>query len=178
MNQLDQATSLFLRQHKDNPVQWRLWSPEVLADAQAQNKPIFLSIGYTACHWCHAMNAESFSDPEVARLLNENFIPVIADREERPDLDYIYQAASQIMGHTGGWPLNMFLTPEARPYFATGFLPREERLGQPACARLPRTAPPLCGSWKTPMAATCADLWKRSRWTLPPSGSGSGSIFS
>jgi len=136
MNQLDQATSLFLRQHKDNPVQWRLWSPEVLADAQAQNKPIFLSIGYTACHWCHAMNAESFSDPEVARLLNENFIPVIADREERPDLDYIYQAASQIMGHTGGWPLNMFLTPEARPYFATGFLPREERLGQPACAKV------------------------------------------
>jgi uncharacterized protein YyaL (SSP411 family) len=136
MNQLDQATSLFLRQHKDNPIAWRLWGPEVLADAQAQNKPIFLSIGYTACHWCHAMNTESFSDPDVARLLNENFIPVIADREERPDLDYIYQAASQIMGHTGGWPLNMFLTPEGRPYFATGFLPREERLGQPACAKV------------------------------------------
>ena len=136
MNQLDQATSLFLRQHKDNPVAWRLWSPEVLAEAQAQDKPILLSVGYTACHWCHAMNLESFADAETARLINENFIPVLADREERPDLDQVYQTASQVMGHSGGWPLNMFLTPEAKPFFATGFLPREERLGQPACAKV------------------------------------------
>ena len=130
MSQLDQATSLFLRQHKDNPVQWRLWSPQVLAEAQAQNKPILLSIGYTACHWCHAMNRESFSDQATAEAINQNFIPVLADREERPDLDQIYQSAAQLMGHNGGWPLNVFLTPKGEPYFVTGFHPREERLGQ------------------------------------------------
>ena len=136
MNSLDQATSFFLRQHKDNPIQWRQWSPEVLAEAEAADKPIFLNMGYNACHWCHAMNTESFSDPEIARLINENFIPVIADRQERPDLDMIYQAAANVMGHGGGWPLNTFLTPKGVPYFVTGFLPKEERMGQPAFGKV------------------------------------------
>ncbi len=109
MNALDNATSPFLLAHKDNPVDWRVWSNEVLAEAEAPDKPILLSIGYSACHWCHVMNRESFSDPETAKLINENFIPVIVDRDQRPDLDQIYQAASNLMGHQGGWPLNIFL---------------------------------------------------------------------
>lgn len=132
MNKLDQATSVFLRQHKDNPVAWRLWGPEVMAEAESTGKPIFLSIGYTACHWCHALNTEIFSDPIEAQLINDNFIPVLVDREERPDLDQIYQAAAQLMGHGGGWPLNCILTAQGLPFAATGFLPREERMGQPA----------------------------------------------
>ena len=99
-----------------------------LAEAEAQDKPIFLSIGYTGCHWCHVMNQESFTDPDIAALINENFIPVLVDREERPDIDQIYQAASNIMGHTGGWPLNMFLTPKGLPFFVGGYraeLPEE-----------------------------------------------------
>src|ERR1700743_506529 len=136
MSKLDQATSVFLRQHKDNPVAWRMWSPEALAEAETTGKPIFLSIGYTACHWCHALNSEIFSNAEMAGLINDNFIPVLVDREERPDLDQIYQAASQLMGHTGGWPLNCFLTAKGAPFFAVGFLPREERLGQPAFGKV------------------------------------------
>ncbi len=144
MTTLDQATSLFLRQHKDNPVQWRLWGPEALAEAAASGKPIFLSMGYNACHWCHVMNAESFSDAETARLLNDNFIPVIADREERPDLDMVYQSAAQLMGHSGGWPLNAFLAPSGVPFFLMGFLPREERLGQPAFGKVLMDMAALC----------------------------------
>ena len=136
MNALAGTTSPYLALHKDNPVAWRLWGPEAFEEAQAANKPVFLSTGYTGCHWCHVMNAESFSDAETAAFLNENFIPVLVDREQRPDVDYIYQAAAGIMGHVGGWPLSMFLTPEGKPYFAGGFLPREERLGQPALLRV------------------------------------------
>src|ERR1700761_3062589 len=116
-NQLENTASPYLLLHKDNPVHWRLWGTDVLEEAKAANKPIFLSIGYTGCHWCHVMNEESFSDAETAALLNDHFIPVIADREERPDLDQLYQAASTIMGLSGGWPLNIFLTPEGTPFF-------------------------------------------------------------
>ena len=136
MSALDTATSSFLLAHKDNPVQWRLWSPEVLKEAEAANKPILLSIGYAACHWCHVMNRESFSDPETASFINENFIPVIADRAQRPDLDQMYQAAGNVMGHNGGWPLNIFLNTKGQPYFVAGYLPKEERLGQPPFMRV------------------------------------------
>ncbi len=136
MNALETATSSYLLAHKDNPVQWRMWSSEVLAEAEQTGKPIFLSIGYGACHWCHVMNRESFSDPETAQLINENFIPVIADRVQRPDLDQLYQAASNVMGHNGGWPLNIFLNAKGQPFFVGGYLPKEERLGQPAFSRV------------------------------------------
>ena len=136
MSKLDLATSLYLRLHKDNPVAWRLWGPEALAEAAAEDKPIFLSVGYTGCHWCHVMNQECFSDAETGAFINDNFIPILVDREDRPDLDMIYQSASQLMGHSGGWPLNAFLTPQAVPFFVVGFLPREERLGQPAVGQV------------------------------------------
>jgi uncharacterized protein YyaL (SSP411 family) len=129
---LETSLSPYLRLHKDNPVAWRPWSPDLLAEAEAAGKPIFLSIGYTGCHWCHVMNAESFSDPAIAALINENFIPVLVDREERPDIDLFYQSAMPALGLGGGWPLNMFLTPEGVPYFVIQYAPKEERLGQPA----------------------------------------------
>ncbi len=136
MTAFDNATSSFLLAHKDNPVQWRLWSENLFAEAEAAGKPILLSIGYAACHWCHVMNRESFSNPDIAKLINDNFIPVIVDRVQRPDIDQMYQAASNIMGHQGGWPLNIFLTPQGRPYFVAGYLPDTEKLGQPAFTRV------------------------------------------
>jgi uncharacterized protein YyaL (SSP411 family) len=136
MNALDTATSPYLLAHKDNPVAWRVWSNDVLAEAEKEGKPILLSLGYSACHWCHVMNRESFSDPEIAKLINENFIPVIADRFQRPDLDQLYQAAANSMGHQGGWPLNIFLNAKGYPYFVAGYLPKEDRLNQPAFSRV------------------------------------------
>jgi uncharacterized protein YyaL (SSP411 family) len=135
-NALENATSPYLLLHKDNPVRWRLWGSEALAEAKDTGKPILLSMGYTACHWCHVMNEESFSDMETAALINDLYIPILADREERPDLDNIYQTAAGIMGHQGGWPLNIFLKPDGMPYFVAGYLPREERQGQPAFKRV------------------------------------------
>ncbi len=93
-------------------------------------------MGYTACHWCHVMNEESFNDAETAAYINEHFIPVIVDREDRPDLDMVYQGAAQVMGHTGGWPLNSFLNPKGVPFYISGFLPKTERLGQPAIGKV------------------------------------------
>jgi uncharacterized protein len=135
-NLLDQQTSPYLLLHKDNPVHWRPWGAEALNEAEASNKPILLSIGYTACHWCHVMNAESFRDPETAALMNELFVNVKVDREERPDLDQIYQTAASALGHTGGWPLTMFLTPAGEPFFAGAYFPDEDRFGQPAFKRV------------------------------------------
>ncbi|HJR55509.1 MAG TPA: thioredoxin domain-containing protein [Rhizomicrobium sp.] len=129
---LQNTASPYLRLHRDNPVQWQAWGPDTLAQAQAENKPIFLSLGYTSCHWCLVMNEESFSDAGIAALINQNFIPILVDREERPDLDIFYQSAQPAMGLRGGWPLNVFLTPEGAPYFAVNYLPPEERLGQPS----------------------------------------------
>src|SRR5580692_4714719 len=135
-NLLDQQTSPYLLLHKDNPVHWRPWGAEALNEAEASNKPILLSIGYTACHWCHVMNGESFQDPETAALMNELFVNVKVDREERPDLDQIYQTAAGALGHTGGWPLTMFLTPSGEPFFAGAYFPDEDRFGQPAFKRV------------------------------------------
>ena len=126
---LETSLSPYLRLHKDNPVAWRVWGPEALAESQASGKPIFLSIGYTGCHWCHVMNEESFSDPAMAAILNENFIPVIVDREERPDIDQFYQSAMPALNLPGGWPLNMFLTPDGAPFFVIQYAPKEARLG-------------------------------------------------
>jgi hypothetical protein len=131
----DKSISPYLLLHKDNQVAWRPWGDDALAEARASGKPVFLSIGYTGCHWCHVMNQESYSDPEIAALINDNFIPILVDREERPDLDQIYQAASTIMGHSGGWPLNLFLTGEGVPFFVAGFMPKQERMDRPSFRR-------------------------------------------
>jgi len=133
---LSNATSPFLLSHKDNPIRWRLWGPEALADAKAQDKPILLSMGYIGCHWCHVMNQEAFNDAEIAALINDNYIPILADRDERPDLDMLYQGAAGLMGHPGGWPLNIFLTPDGAPFWVTGYLPQQDSPEQPSFRRL------------------------------------------
>ena len=133
---LDNATSPFLLAHKDNPIQWRTWGPEALAEAKASDKPILLSMGYVGCHWCHVMSREAFSDAETAAAIHENFIPILADREERPDLDMLYQGAAGLMGHPGGWPMNIFLTPDGRPFWVSGFLAREDQAESPSFRRL------------------------------------------
>ena len=129
MNRLANESSPYLLLHKDNPVDWRPWGPEALAEAEALNKPILLSIGYTACHWCHVMEQESFRDPQTAAFMNEHFINIKVDREERPDIDQVYQAAANLMGHSGGWPLTAFLTPQRIPFVVGTFFPKEERAG-------------------------------------------------
>jgi uncharacterized protein len=131
-NRLAEETSPYLQLHKDNPVAWRPWGPEAFQEAEASGKPVLLSIGYMACHWCHVMNRESFADEATAKLLNEHFVTVKVDREERPDIDQLYQTAAQIMGYQGGWPLTVFLTAKGEPFFVGGYFPNEERLGQPA----------------------------------------------
>src|SRR5574340_457913 len=116
-NELAKETSPYLQQHADNPVDWHAWNPETLRLARQQNKPILLSIGYSACHWCHVMAHECFEDAEVAEAMNRLFINIKVDREERPDLDQIYQAAHNLLARRGGgWPLTMFLTPQQVPF--------------------------------------------------------------
>jgi uncharacterized protein len=131
-NRLGGETSPYLLQHKDNPVEWYPWGDEALARAAQEDKPILLSIGYSACHWCHVMERESFEDEETARLMNELFVAIKLDREERPDLDAIYMEACQAMTGQGGWPLNVFLTPEQVPFYAGTYFPPEARMGMPS----------------------------------------------
>jgi uncharacterized protein len=135
-NRLIHEQSPYLRQHAYNPVDWYPWGEEALARAKADNKPILLSIGYSACHWCHVMERESFEDPETARLMNELFVPIKVDREERPDLDQIYMDAVQAFAGRGGWPLTMFLTPEGGPFFGGTYFPPQDRHGLPAFKRV------------------------------------------
>ena len=130
-NQLGAETSPYLIQHADNPVHWRPWGPDALAEAKEADKPILLSVGYSACHWCHVMAHESFEDEETARLMNRLFVNIKVDREERPDLDTIYQRALALMGQQGGWPLTMFLTPDAEPFWGGTYFPLEPRFGRP-----------------------------------------------
>jgi uncharacterized protein YyaL (SSP411 family) len=137
-NRLAQATSPYLRQHADNPVDWYVWGPEALARAKAEDKPILLSVGYSACHWCHVMAHESFESPATAALMNEHFINIKVDREERPDIDEIYQKVVGLMGQGGGWPLTVFLTPDQRPFYGGTYFPPDDRYGRPGFPRLLR----------------------------------------
>jgi uncharacterized protein YyaL (SSP411 family) len=131
-NRLADETSPYLLQHKDNPVDWFPWGEEALTRAREEDRPIVLSIGYSACHWCHVMERESFEDPATAELMNERFVPIKLDREERPDIDSIYMEACQAMTGSGGWPLNVFLTPEQVPFYAGTYFPPEPRMGMPS----------------------------------------------
>jgi uncharacterized protein YyaL (SSP411 family) len=128
-NHLISETSPYLRQHAHNAVDWYPWGPEAFEKAQRENKPIFLSIGYSTCHWCHVMAHESFEHPEVAKLMNEAFISIKVDREERPDIDNVYMSACQVMTGSGGWPLSIIMTPDKKPFFAATYIPRESRFG-------------------------------------------------
>ncbi len=140
-NGLATASSPYLRQHATDPVAWYPWGEEAFARARELDRPIFLSIGYAACHWCHVMREESFADPLVAQQLNEHFVAIKVDRQERPDLDATYLRVARLLNGEAGWPLNLLLTPDGRPFFASAYLPREDRLGQPGLLTLlPRFA--------------------------------------
>jgi len=146
-NRLDEAESPYLRQHADNPVNWQPWDQRALDAAKERDVPIFLSIGYAACHWCHVMEAESFQDEAIAETLNENFVPVKVDREERPDLDSVYMSICQQVTGGGGWPLSAWLTPEGEPFYVGTYFPPEEKRGQPGFGDL---LDRLSNSWSDP----------------------------
>ncbi len=154
-NQLANETSPYLLQHKDNPVAWHAWGEAALSRAREEERPILLSIGYSACHWCHVMERESFEDEETARLMNELFVCVKLDREERPDLDSIYMEACQAMTGSGGWPLNVFLTPEQVPFYAGTYFPPQPRMGMP--------------SWRQVLEAV-AHAWREKREEIRAGG--------
>jgi uncharacterized protein YyaL (SSP411 family) len=135
-NRLVDETSLYLRQHAHNPVDWYPWGAEALQRAQTLQRPIFLSIGYSACHWCHVMERESFEDETVAAFMNEHFVNIKVDREERPDLDQVYQLVVQMTGKSGGWPLSVFLLPDTRPFFGGTYFPPVDRYGIPSFRRV------------------------------------------
>jgi uncharacterized protein YyaL (SSP411 family) len=143
-NRLAGETSPYLLQHADNPVDWYPWGSEALERARREDRPVLLSVGYAACHWCHVMAHESFEDPQTAALMNEHFVCVKVDREERPDLDGIYMTAVQAMTGQGGWPMTVFLTPEGEPFYAGTYFPREDRFGMPAFHKVLRA---VAGAW-------------------------------
>ncbi len=150
-NRLAEATSPYLLQHKDNPVDWFQWSDEAFALAKKQDKPIFLSIGYSACHWCHVMEHESFENERIAAILNEHFVSIKVDREERPDLDHIYMQAVQMLTGSGGWPMSVFLRPDGQPFFGGTYWPPESKFGRPGFGQV---------------LTTVADAWKNKREQL------------
>ncbi|MDQ3684415.1 MAG: thioredoxin domain-containing protein [Acidobacteriota bacterium] len=135
-NRLIHENSPYLLQHAHNPVDWHPWGEEAITKAKAENKPILLSVGYSACHWCHEMEKESFENEDIARLMNENFVNIKVDREERPDVDQIYMSAVQMMTRHGGWPLTVFLTPDLVPFFGGTYFPPEDRHGMPGFPRV------------------------------------------
>src|SRR3569833_2281897 len=131
-NRLATESSPYLRQHADNPVHWWPWGDEAFAEAKRTGKPIFVSIGYAACHWCHVMAHESFEDAATAKLMNELYVNIKVDREERPDVDTIFMNAIQVMGEGGGWPLSAFCLPDGRPYFLGTYFPKTAKFGRPS----------------------------------------------
>ena len=145
-NRLADETSPYLRQHQDNPVDWFPWGDEAFAEAKRRDVPIFLSVGYSACHWCHVMAHESFEDDEVATQLNDAFVNVKVDREERPDVDAVHMAATQAMTGHGGWPMSVWLTPDGRPFHAGTYFPREPRQGMPS---FPQVIAAVSDAWVT-----------------------------
>jgi uncharacterized protein len=137
-NRLGSESSPYLRQHADNPVEWWPWDEAAFAEARRLDKPVFVSIGYAACHWCHVMAHESFEDPDTARVMNELFVNIKVDREERPDVDTVFMNAIQVMGEGGGWPLSAFCLPDGRPYFLGTYFPKQPRFGRPSFTGLLR----------------------------------------
>ena len=163
-NRLAAATSPYLLQHQHNPVDWREWGPDALAEAKRLDKPILLSVGYAACHWCHVMAHESFEDEATARVMNELFVNIKVDREERPDIDQIYMNALHLLGEQGGWPLTMFLTPQGEPVWGGTYFPKDARFGRPAftdvlreIARLFREEPDRIGKNRDALMARLAE---------------------
>ena len=135
-NRLARETSPYLLQHAHNPVDWYPWGEEAFARARAEDKPLLLSVGYSACHWCHVMERESFEDPAIAEVMNRHFVSVKVDREERPDVDHIYMQAVQSLTGRGGWPMTVFLAPDGTPFYGGTYFPPTDRHGLPGFPRL------------------------------------------
>src|ERR1700730_10615725 len=144
-NRLANEKSPYLLQHAHNPVDWFPWGPEAFERARAEDKPIFLSIGYSTCHWCHVMERESFENDQIAALLNRDFVPIKVDREERPDVDRVYMTFVQATTGAGGWPMSVFLTPELRPFFGGTYFPPASRWGRPGFTEV---LAEIARSWK------------------------------
>ena len=174
MNRLRGETSPYLQQHAANPVDWYPWGAEALERARAEDRPILLSIGYSACHWCHVMAQESFEDPAVAAVMNRLFVNVKVDREERPDLDQIYQSAHQMLAQrAGGWPLTMFLAPDGTPFFGGTYFPKEPRYGLPGFPQLCERVAELWREKRAEISAQNAEVLQALERTLPtPSATG------
>src|SRR5436305_709282 len=145
-NRLAAATSPYLLQHKDNPVDWWEWADAAFAEARERDVPVLLSVGYAACHWCHVMAHESFEDQRVAALMNGEFVNVKDDREERPDVDAVYMGATQALTGQGGWPMTVFLTPQGRPFYAGTYFPPAPRHGMPS---FPQVLQAIGDAWRT-----------------------------
>ena len=157
-NRLAAEQSPYLRQHAENPVDWYPWGPEALARARSENRPILLSIGYSACHWCHVMERESFEDERIAALMNEGFVNIKVDREERPDVDAIYMNTVQMLTGSGGWPLTVFLDPEGKPFYGGTYYPPEDRYGRPGFPRVLRAVQQAWRDKPTELAETTRRL--------------------
>jgi len=157
-NRLALETSPYLLQHAFNPVDWYPWGEEAFRAARERDVPIFLSIGYSTCHWCHVMERESFENEETARLLNENFVCIKVDREERPDIDEVYMQAAQLLTGAGGWPLSVFLTPDLRPFYAGTYFPPADAYGRPGFPRLLQAIAQAYRERREDVEASCADL--------------------
>src|SRR5882762_7933001 len=157
-NRLAAETSPYLLQHADNPVDWYPCGEAALRAAKLENKPILLSIGYSACHWCHVMAHESFEDPATAALMNERFVNIKVDREERPDIDHIYMSALHSLGEQGGWPLTMFLTPDGAPMYGGTYWPPAPRWGRPSFTQILHAVDKAWREKRQPLIAQGATL--------------------
>ena len=167
-NALAFEKSPYLLQHAENPVDWYPWGREAFDKARHEDKPIFLSIGYSTCHWCHVMAHESFEDPEIARMMNDAFVNVKVDREERPDIDDVYMEVCQAMTGLRGWPLSIVMTPDARPFFAATYIPKETRFGRTGMREL---IPRIKETWrqKRPeIDSSAAEIVSTLRASSPP----------
>ncbi|HET9960277.1 MAG TPA: DUF255 domain-containing protein, partial [Polyangiaceae bacterium] len=166
MNRLAHETSPYLLQHAHNPVDWFPWGEAALSKARSEDKPIFLSIGYAACHWCHVMERESFENARVAQFLNEHFVSIKVDREERPDLDDVYMAATVALSGSGGWPMSVFLSPDTRPFFAGTYFPPDDRYGRPGFLNLLQRIHELWKSQRESLLGQAAELTEHVRQEL------------
>jgi uncharacterized protein YyaL (SSP411 family) len=172
MNKLANETSPYLLQHRNNPVDWYPWGPEALERAKREDKPIFLSVGYSACHWCHVMEHESFEDERIAKLMNEHFVNIKVDREERPDVDSIYMSAVQMMTGRGGWPMSVFLTPDLQPFYGGTYFPPSRRMGMPGFDELLLAVADAWRNGREQAVAQAADLTAHLQMAASPAGAG------
>ncbi|MGH3339605.1 MAG: thioredoxin domain-containing protein, partial [Propionibacteriaceae bacterium] len=170
-NRLASATSPYLLQHADNPVQWWPWSDEAFATAAERQVPVFLSVGYAACHWCHVMAHESFEDERTASMINEHFVAIKVDREERPDVDAVYMQATQALTGQGGWPMSVFLTPDRKPFYAGTYFPPTARHGLPSFHQVLQAISEAWRDRKSEILVSASEITRRLSMQQTPAGS-------